>query len=146
MIQVHDDAVKIVGPKGAVRAPRLPVGTKHEVIHHKLASTLKQLSQGYLSTRPIKDIILLYLDPGQFPALATQLLAETGKLFFSDQKLFSRLEPFVQRNDFVVIQVCSGHIGISVVREVFFSAHLEAFSTSGPLGSRNNRLLNKGNL
>src|SRR5215469_12180009 len=110
------------------------------------ASALKQLSQGRLSTRPIKDIILLYLDPGQIPALPAQLIAETGKLFLLDQKLFSRLEPFVQRNDLVFNQVCSGHIGISVVQKVLFSVQFEAVSASGPLGSRNNWLINKGNL
>jgi hypothetical protein len=83
---------------------------------------------------------------GQVPALSAQLIAETGKLFLSDQKLLSRLEPFVQRNDLVVTHVCSGHIGISVVQEVLFSVQLEAVSASGPLGSRNNWLINKGNI
>src|SRR5580693_3082146 len=46
-------------------------------------------------------MILLYLDPGQFPALPAQLIAETSKLFLLDQKLFSRLEPFLLRYDLV---------------------------------------------
>src|SRR5215469_8503481 len=96
MIQMNSNPVKIISPERTTRAALVPIRRKHEVIHHELASALKQLSRGRLSTRPIKDIILLYLDPGQIPALPAQLIAETGKLFLLDQKLFSRLEPFVQ--------------------------------------------------
>src|SRR6516162_9743685 len=114
MIQMDIDPVEIISPERTTRASLFPVRRKHEMIDHQLASALKQLRQGRLSVRPFKDIILLYLDPGQFPALPAQLIAETSKLFFLDQKLFSRLEPFVCRNDFVVIEVCLDHVVISL--------------------------------
>jgi hypothetical protein len=47
--------------------------------------------------------------PSKSPA---QLIAETSKLFFLDQKLFSRLEPLVWRNDFVIFEVCRDHMVI----------------------------------
>src|SRR5262249_29888823 len=112
---MHTNPVEVIGPERTTTAGPFPVRPKHEMIDHQLASALEQLGQGPLPLRPFKNIILFYFDPGQFPALPTQLISETSKLFLLEQKLFSRLEPFVCRNDLVVIEVCLDHIIIQKV-------------------------------
>jgi hypothetical protein len=42
MIQMHNDSVEIVCPEGAVFAPRIPFGRKHEVIDDQLASAIEK--------------------------------------------------------------------------------------------------------
>jgi hypothetical protein len=41
LIEVHDDAVEVVGPARAVRAAGIPIGRKHEVVNDELASAVE---------------------------------------------------------------------------------------------------------
>src|SRR5262245_48962140 len=131
MIQMNGDPVEIISPERTTRASLFPVRRKHEMVDHQLASAFKQLRQGHLSIRPFKDIVLFYLDPGQLPALPAQLIAETSKLFLLAQKLFSGLQPFVCRNDLVLLEVCLDHIVITVVQKVLLNAQLEIWPCPG---------------
>src|SRR6516225_5576033 len=133
---MHTNPVEVIGPERTTTAGPFPVRPKHEMIDYQLASALEQLGQGPLPLRPFKNIILLYFDPGQFPALPAQLISETSKLFLLEQKLFSRLEPFVCRNDLVVIEVCLDHIVISLSQKSLVNGQLKILSAGGPVGPK----------
>src|SRR5215831_19454613 len=98
---MDNDRGEIVRPERAVLAPRIPVGSKHEVVDDQLTSALEQVRQRLFSIWTVKDIILVQLHPRQLLPLMTQSIAQFGELLlFRQQRLASR-QPLFPRYDFV---------------------------------------------
>src|SRR6266478_1895325 len=96
------DAIETVGPKRTAWTPFLPAWIKHEVVSNQLASSLKELGQGFLAAWSVKIIFLVHLHPGQLSALLTQLVPKPGKLLLLSQKLLTTFQPFCVRNYLMV--------------------------------------------
>src|SRR2546422_5573121 len=103
MCEVHDAAVDMIGHERAAPAALLPPGSEHEMIDNQLAASGEKVGQRLLAVWPVEHIGLLHLDPGQFTALGTQLIAQPGEFLFLDQELLARGEPLVSRYDSVVL-------------------------------------------
>src|SRR3984893_3523827 len=97
---MHGAAVDMIGQQRATRATLLPFRTEHEVVHDQLASTAKEVGQGFLSARGVEDVLLVYSLPWQFAALSTQFVAQSRELLLLAQQLLSRGKPLRLRRDF----------------------------------------------
>ena len=73
------------------------------MVDDQLASPVEQLRQSLLAAGSVENIILVDALPRQFPALLAQLVAQPGEFLFLDQQLLAGREPFIVRNDFVVL-------------------------------------------
>src|SRR6266481_619660 len=87
--KMHQAAVDMVRNERAARAAFLPVRTEHEVIHNQLAPAAEKLGQRFLAFRPIEHVWLLYLLPGQLPALLAQLITQPRELLLLLQQLLA---------------------------------------------------------
>src|SRR5580692_10475822 len=84
-----------------MRAPRVPVRTKHEVIDNELAAAREQLRQRLAALRALKLIILCYRLPGEPSPLLAQLLAQAGEFLLLRKQCLPRLDPVLMRYHFV---------------------------------------------
>src|SRR6267143_1189397 len=98
VVEMNDDTVEIIGPERAALARLAPVRTEHEEIHDELAAGLEEIGQGLLATEGIEDIILFDPDPGQFPALAGEFVAQARELLLLAQQPLASSEPLLARH------------------------------------------------
>src|SRR5262245_47137492 len=101
--EVRDHAAVVISPEGAVRASIFPLGCEHEVINGKLVSRAEQLDQALLAIRPLKDIGLVDILPGELTPLTGELVPELRKFFLLPQKIRTRFQPFLVRDDLCVL-------------------------------------------
>jgi hypothetical protein len=95
-------AVDEVGQERAARATLLPSGTEHEVVDQQLAAPAEQVGEALLAVRPVEDVLLLDLDPGQLTALRAQLIAQPREVFLLAKELLARSEPVLSRHDLML--------------------------------------------
>ena len=93
IVEMREDAFDVVDLQRAANALRLGAGAHHEVLEEKLAAATEQLRQGHLAFRPVKNIGLLDLDPGQRPLFVRQPVAPPCQLFLLGEQRSPRLDP-----------------------------------------------------
>ncbi len=75
IFQMDKDAVESVGDRRARRAPRLVVGSEHEVIDEKLRAPIKEILQRFAARLGFERVNLVDPDPGQALAELCDLVA-----------------------------------------------------------------------
>src|SRR5262249_43799058 len=103
---MRESAGDMIGQERATRATFYPSRAEHEMIDDQLAASVEEVGERFLAVRPLEDVLLVDLDPGQFAPLGAHPVAHPGKLFLVGQVEFARLEPFFSRYDFVVLHRC----------------------------------------
>jgi hypothetical protein len=68
------------------------------MVNDQLAAAREEVGERLLAVRPVEDVRLLDLDPGQRPALPAQLVAEAGVLLLFLEELPASRDPFFARN------------------------------------------------
>jgi hypothetical protein len=99
VVQVHDDAVEVVGPTRAVRAAFVPLRGEHEVIDDQLAAAVEELRQRPLAVPSFEHVRLLDALPGQRAAFLTQPVPLACEFFLQAQEGVAGFEPFLVRDD-----------------------------------------------
>src|SRR5207247_11438148 len=99
VIEVDAETVEIVRPEGAVLAALVPVRGEHEVIDDELAPAVEKLRQRLPALRPVEDVLLVDLLPGQGAPLAAQLVAQPGELLLLREEFPARPYPDLVRYD-----------------------------------------------
>jgi hypothetical protein len=57
--------IDVLGLEGAADAGRIPIGMEHEVMDDELASTRKEIAEGFAAGRRIEEIGLVDPNPRQ---------------------------------------------------------------------------------
>jgi len=99
VIEVDAETVEIVRPEGAVLAALVPVRGEHEVIDDELAPAVEKLGQSLPALRPVEDVLLVDLFPGQGAPLAAQFVAQPGELLLLREEFPARPYPGLVRYD-----------------------------------------------
>src|SRR5215216_5380584 len=94
---MHDNAVEPIRDGRAGRAPRLVIGSEHEMIDEELRTSLKEVHERDLSLAGLELILLVDPNPRQLLPAQRKLVAATRQLFLFLQQLDSRGEPLVSR-------------------------------------------------
>jgi hypothetical protein len=102
------EAVKVIGPEGAVFAAFAPAGAEHKVVDEDLAFAGKHFGEGDFAGGAVEDVFLINPDPGELTALLGELVAEFGEFFFFEEEFFAGGEPLFLVNDFVFFEFCCG--------------------------------------
>src|SRR5439155_19083128 len=90
-----------------------PVRAEHEMLDDQLAASLEQIGESFLTIRPVEDITLLDLDPGQCPPLGAQPVAQPGEFLFLAQKLGTRRQPLFLRYGRMLLHGFALLVGVS---------------------------------
>src|SRR5271170_5992414 len=120
----------MVGPKRAVGAPLAVPRAEHEMVDDELALAREQLRKRLLPVRAVKDVVLPDPRPGQGAPPLFQPVVQPHELLLLDEELLARREPFLRRNDLVILRACpGGELGHDVLR---FSGLWCGFSLESP--------------
>ena len=101
-MKVGQQAVQAVGHRRARRAPGLIGRSEHEVVDQKLGAAVEQLGEGPRPVVGIKPVLLLDRNPGQFAALARQLVRHPGVLLLALKQLVMGGLPLLTADNLVV--------------------------------------------
>src|SRR5262249_41620762 len=102
-VQMHDNAVEVVSLERTTLAALGPAGSEHEVIDDQLTPAVKEVSQRLSSARAVENILFLDFFPGQLATLPAQVIAEPGKFLLFFGEFLTSSNPFVVRDDFVLL-------------------------------------------
>src|SRR5262249_32788637 len=101
-VQMREGAVYMIGQERATRTSFLPFGTEHKVINDQLAPSVEKLGECRLPFRPVENVVLLDLDPGQLAPLPAEFIAPPRELFSFCQEGATRPDPFLPRYNLLV--------------------------------------------
>src|SRR6266478_5725094 len=85
MLQVHDDALIVLGPERTARAALVPGRVEHEMVDDELTLPGEQGHQRLLAFGPVEQVLLLDLHPGELTPLSTELIPQPREVLFPGQ-------------------------------------------------------------
>src|SRR6516162_5315509 len=89
-----EDSFEMIHFEGTTHALRGLSRGHHKMFDEKLAASVEQIAQRYLSVRSIEHVFLPDLHPRQRLALGSQLVAQSRKLLFPVQQYRASGRPF----------------------------------------------------
>src|SRR5581483_10899144 len=101
VLQVHSDAVVVVGPERAAGTALPPVRPEHEVIDEQLARAGEQVRKGLFALGSLENVVLVDPHPRQGAPLRAQPVALPCELLLLDQQRLARGKPILARYDVV---------------------------------------------
>src|SRR5688500_18187365 len=91
---MDEDAVERVRDRRAGWAPRLEVGSEHEVVNDQLRASAEQVFERSAPLVGLEPVLLVDPDPGQLLPPPRQLVAAARKVLLGLQQLEPRRTPF----------------------------------------------------